>query len=81
MSYFKDFLKKKYKLLQQSFFKLYYGKVKIATQEEVYKYLQVNNVEIEQNNYKIFLTKNSRLFTTTVHDQSVIINNKLFGGI
>ena len=80
MGYLKEFFKKKYKLFIQSFFKLIYGKIQIASQEEVHAYLQINNVEIDQNNYKIFLTKNSRLFSTTVHDQSIIINNKLLEG-
>ena len=34
-------------------------------------------VKIEENNYNVYKTNNCRLYTTSIHDQSVIINNKL----
>ena len=73
-------LKKTYKFIIQSLFRFIYGKVKIASSKETSELLIIENTIIEEIKYNIFKTKNSRLYTTSVHDQSVIINNKLIPG-
>jgi len=73
-------LKKTYKFIIQCLFKFIYGQIKIASSKETNKLLLIENTIIEEINYNIFKTKNSRLYTTSVHDQSVIVNNKLIPG-
>lgn len=76
----RDFLKNKYKSLIQALFKLFFGPVDVASVEEVKKYLSIEEIKINEITYKIFKTKNSRLYTTSVHDQSIIVKNKLIPG-
>ena len=80
MNNLKKYFKNKYKSLIQAFFKLIYGKVEVASTYEIKKSLIVKKVKIEENNYNVYKTNNCRLYTTSIHDQSVIINNKLIEG-
>ena len=80
MILFKSYLKIKYKSFIQLIFKYFYGSVKIATSDEIKTVLTVKNTEIKKSFYKTYRVKNCRLFTTSVHDQSVIVNNKLIEG-
>ena len=73
-------LKKTYKFIIQSLFRFIYGQIKIASSKETSEFLIIENKIIEEIKYNIFKIKNSRLYTTSVHDQSVIINNKLIPG-
>ena len=73
-------LKKTYKFIIQSLFKFIYGRIKIASSQETSELLMIENRIIDEIKYNIFKIKNSRLYTTSVHDQSVIINNKLIPG-
>ena len=77
---FKSYLKIKYKSFIQLIFKYFYGSVKIASSDEIKTVLTVKNTEIKKSFYKTYRVKNCRLFTTSVHDQSVIVNNKLIEG-
>ena len=77
---FKSYLKIKYKSFIQLIFKYFYGSVKIASLDEIKTVLTVKNTEIKKSFYKTYRLKNCRLFTTSVHDQSVIVNNKLIEG-
>ena len=76
----KTYLKKKYKFLIQIIFKSVYGAVTIASANELKEFLLIKKIKIENFLYKIFKVKNCRLYTTSVHDQSVIIKNKLIEG-
>ena len=80
MIFLKDYLKKKYKELIQNFFKLFYGLIEVASKNEIKKFLIIKEIKIEQITYNIFNTKKCRLYTTSIHDQSVIVNNKLIAG-
>ena len=80
MNNLKKYFKNTYKSLIQAFFKLIYGKVIVASTNVTSKLLIVKEIRIEDNNYNIYKTENCRLFTTSVHDQSVIINNNLIKG-
>lgn len=80
MNNLKKYFKNTYKSLIQAFFKLIYGKVIVASTNLTSKLLIVKEIRIEGNNYNIYKTENCRLFTTSVHDQSVIINNNLIKG-
>ena len=76
----KIFLKERYKFLIQILFKIIHGKIKIGSTEDIVKYLLLKKIKIENISYNLFNIKNSRLYTTSVHDQSIIINNKLIAG-
>ena len=80
MIFLKNYLKNRYKLIIQIFFKFLYGLVEIASIREIKKALFIKEVKINENIYKIFNIKNCRLYTTSVHDQSIIVNNKLIAG-
>ena len=80
MHFLKSYLKKKYKLLIQGLFKLFYPKIKIASPNEIKNFLTNKQIVIEDITYNIFKTNKARLYTTSVHDQSVIIENKLIPG-
>ena len=80
MIFLKSYIKNKYKLIIQFFFKFLYGLVEIASSSEIKKALIVREVKIQNIIYNIFNIKNCRLYTTSVHDQSVIVNNKLIKG-
>ncbi len=73
----KKFFKDTYKLIVQLIFKVLYGTIEIANFEEVDKSLDVEKINISDKSYNIYKIKNARLFTTTVHDTSVIVNNRL----
>ena len=72
--------KKIYKKFVQKIFEYFYGTVQIASEKFLKENLIQSKIIIEKITYKIFRTKNCRLFTTSVHDQSVIIQNKLIEG-
>lgn len=72
--------KKIYKKFIQKIFEYFYGAIQIASDEFLKDNLIQITIIIEKINYKIFSTKRCRLFTTSVHDQSVIIQNKLIEG-
>ena len=80
MTAIKNYLKKKYKFLLQSLFKFLYGKITLATSDQKKQFLTTKQIKIEEINYKIFKIENSRLYTTAVHDQSIIVKNKLLEG-
>ena len=80
MNTFKDYFKKVYKSVVQKIFSLFFGPIKIASNEEVKKLLSVEKIAIDKITYKIFKNENCRLYTTSVHDQAVIVNNKLIPG-
>ena len=72
--------KKLYKKFVQKFFKYFYGTIQIASKKFLKENLIQCKIIIEKITYKIFITKKCRLFTTSVHDQSIIIQNKLIEG-
>ena len=80
MNSFKDYFKKLYKSVVQKVFSLFFGPIKIASNEEIKKLLTIKEITIDQITYKIFKNENCRLYTTSVHDQAVIVNNKLISG-
>ncbi len=75
-----NYLKNKYKLIIQIFFKFFYGLIEIASSNEIKNALTIKNINIEECFYKFFSIKNCRLYTTSVHDQSIIVKNKLIEG-
>ena len=80
MTILKSNFKKFYKLLIQIVFKFIYGLIDVASEKEIKNNLTTKEIKINEIIYKIFNTKKCRIYTTTVHDQSVIINNKLIPG-
>ena len=72
--------KKIYKKFVQKIFKYFYGTIQIASEKFLKENLKKSKIIIEKNTYKIFRTKKCRLFTTSVHDQSVVIQNNLIEG-
>ncbi len=80
MNFIRSYLKKIYKKIVQHFFKIIYGLIEVATEEEIKNNLIIKKVKINEIIYKIFNTKKCRIYTTTIHDQSVIIKNKLIPG-
>ena len=69
-----------YKKFIQIIFKYFYGTIQIASEKFLKESLIQSKIIIENITYKIFSTKKCRLFTTSVHDQSVIVQNKLIEG-
>ena len=80
MIFFKNYLKKKYKELLQTCFKFFYGLIEVASENEIKRSLIIKEIKIEEITYNVFKTKNCRIYTTSVHDQSVIVDNKLITG-
>ena len=80
MQKFKKFFKLIYKSFIQAIFKYFYGPVEIASTDEINKFLRIIKVDIEKNTYKCFISKKTRLYSTSVHDQAIIIDNKLISG-
>ena len=76
----KKIFKNFYKFLIQKFFILIYGVITVAPKNILDRNLRVQEVLIEKIIYKVFNIKNCRLFTTSVHDQAVIVGNKLISG-
>ncbi len=74
------YLKNLYKFTVQIIFKLIYGEIRVASNIEIDQSLNVNKIKIDEISYNIFKIKKSRLFTTSVHDQSIIVDNKLISG-
>ena len=74
------YLKNLYKFTVQTIFKLIYGEIRVASNIEIDQSLIVNKIKIDEISYNIFKIKKSRLFTTSVHDQSIIVDNKLISG-
>ncbi len=72
--------KKIYKKFIQIIFKYFYGTIQIASERILKENLINSKIIIEKITYNIFITKKCRLYTTSVHDQSVIIENKLIEG-
>ena len=76
----KKLLKNIFKYLSYGLFKIIYGKIKgkLTHTEEV---LETKNVNFENNLfYKIFIVKNSRLYTDRVNDTAIIHNNHIVDG-
>lgn len=73
-------LKNFYQFLVRKFFILIYGVIIIAPKNILDRNLRIQEVLIEKIIYKVFNIKNCRLFTTSVHDQAVIVDNKLLSG-
>ena len=61
MIFLKSYLKNKYKLIIQIFFKFFYGLIEIATNNEIKNSLIIENIKINENFYKFFSIKNCRL--------------------
>lgn len=76
---FKKNLKQLYKKFIQKIFKYIYGSIQLNLDNKI-KNLSIKKIKIDDIEYKIFKTKNCRLYTTSVHDQAVIIENKLIEG-
>ena len=74
------YFKNLYKFTVQTIFKLIYGEIRVASNIEIDQSLNVNKIKIDEISYNIFKIKKSRLFTTSVHDQSIIVDNKLISG-
>ena len=80
MSAFQNYLKKIYKFLIEILFKFFYGKINLISSSELKKLLSIKKIAIDGISYNIFRISNFRLYTTSVHDQSVIVNNQLIPG-
>ena len=80
MIFLKNYLKKKYKEFLQTCFKFFYGLIEVASENEIKRSLIIKEIKIEEITYNVFKTKNCRIYTTSVHDQSVIVDNKLITG-
>ena len=80
MSIFRNYLKRKYKFLIEILFKFFYGKINIISSNDLKKSLSIKKIKIDGILYNIFNVRNFRLYTTSVHDQSVIVSNQLIPG-
>ena len=80
MNSFKNNFKNFYKFLVKKFFILIYGSITIAPKNILDRNLKIQEISIEKIVYKVFSIKNCRLFSTSVHDQAVIIDNKIISG-
>ena len=79
MKNYKKFLQSLYKSIIYSIFTLIYGKIRGVISKNN-KRFETKNIEIEKNNYKIFICEKSRLYTDTIHDAATIIDNKTVAG-
>ena len=79
MKNYKKFLQSLYKSIIYSIFTLIYGKIRGVISKNN-KRFETKNIEIEKNNYKIFICEKSRLYTDTIHDAATIIDNKIVAG-
>ena len=73
-------IKNLYKYFVQKIFIFIYGKIKIAPNKLIEEHLRIQKITIDKIAYKIFNIKNCRIFTTSVHDQAVILKNNLIPG-
>ena len=77
-------LKKKlvtfYRKIIQNIFKLIYGKVEVVLNPDNNKDISIIKIHIEKDRYKIFSCKKSRLYTDTIHDTAILIDNKIIDG-
>ena len=73
-------IKNLYKYFVQKIFIFIYGKIKIAPNKLIEEHLRIQKITIDKIVYKIFNIKNCRIFTTSVHDQAVILKNNLIPG-
>ncbi len=79
MKNYKKFLQSLYKKIIYSIFKLIYGKIDGVLLKND-KRFEIKNILIDKQNYKIFISEKSRLYTDTTHDAAVIIDNKIVEG-
>ena len=73
----KKFVKNLYKSFVQFIFKVIYGKIYLANDNEINDCQIVKSIRISNCEYKVFKVKQGRLFTTSIHDTAIIFKNKL----
>ena len=77
----KKFLQKIFKIATYAFFQKIYGKIESSIEFKNDDRIKVNIINIDKSlNYRVFITKEGRLYTDRVHDTAVIIDNKIVDG-
>ncbi len=76
----KKIIKSIFRYLSYGLFRLIYGKIKSKVTNTEH-FLETKNVKFEKNIvYKIFIVKNSRLYTDRINDTAIIHNNHIVDG-
>jgi capsular polysaccharide biosynthesis protein len=68
-----------FKKVFYSLFKIFYGSVNGIISKKTEK-LNISSVDLENQTYLIYEAKNARLYTDTIHDTAIIIDNKIVQG-
>jgi len=80
MLFIKKTIKNIFKLISYGIFKIIYGKIKGKinfNKEEI----EIKSVHFERNiSYKIYIVKNSRLYTDTINDTAILLKNYIVDG-
>jgi len=77
----KKSIQKFFKFIIQSLFKFIYGEIKEKLNPDAEKSVVIKKTSIEKNfSYKLYMVKNGRLYTDTIHDTAIIFKNKIIEG-
>jgi len=80
MKFFKNLFIKYYKTAIQMIFKIIYGRIKTVLEPKNQKDIIVKNLDLDEINYKIYICRNSSLYTDTIHDTAIIKNRQIIKG-
>tara|TARA_X000000368_G_scaffold407920_1_gene387928 strand:- start:7260 stop:8357 length:1098 start_codon:yes stop_codon:yes gene_type:complete len=75
----KKILQQFYKQISYRLFHIIYGKINDVLPDDDSR-INIQNIKIDKNSYKIFSLEKSRLYTDTIHDSALIIDNKIVDG-
>jgi capsular polysaccharide biosynthesis protein len=76
---FKKKLQNIFKKVLYSVFKIFYGSIYGVISKKIEK-LNISSVALENRTYLIYEAKKARLYTDTIHDTAIIIDNKIVQG-
>ncbi len=80
MSPIKKKLVNSYKYIVRYLFKMFYGSINLVLDPEMNEDIEVKKITLDNNEYKIFYCKKSRLYTDTIHDTAIIKDNMILNG-
>ena len=79
MKKFKKKLQSSFKRVLYNLFKIFYGTINGIISKKTKK-LNISSVELEGQTYLVYEAKNARLYTDTIHDTAIIIDNEIVEG-
>ena len=76
----KRYFQNQFKKIIHFFFFLLYGKIRKCLSAEFVDKILIKEVIKDNTKYKLYIVSNARLYTNTIDDSAVIINNKIIDG-